>query len=68
MTAPEVVRAPERVGFELVCQRGSHRIYRDTRGRRVTVPFNPTEALHPNLLRQVLKDSGLTVADIKEER
>ena len=68
LTAPEVVRALERAGFVLVRQTGSHRIYRNAEGRRVTVPVHPGKVLHPKLLWRILKDAGLTVEDVKEGR
>ncbi len=37
-------------------------IYKNSSGRRVTVPFHAQKILHPKLLRSILRD-----ADIKPE-
>jgi predicted RNA binding protein YcfA (HicA-like mRNA interferase family) len=37
-------------------------IYKNSAGRRVTVPFHAQKTLHPKLLRSILRD-----ADIKPE-
>jgi len=38
ITAGKVTRVPEKVGFVLVRQSGSHRIYKNSEWKRVTVP------------------------------
>jgi len=65
LTAGEVERALERVGFRLVRQSGSHRIYRNDEGRRVTLPFHSSRILHPKLLKAVLREAGLTEDDFR---
>jgi len=64
--AAEVIAALERAGFEFVRQRGSHRIYRNAQGKRVTVPVHGSRTLHPKLVRSILRDARLT-ADVPEE-
>jgi predicted RNA binding protein YcfA (HicA-like mRNA interferase family) len=61
VTAAEVIRAVERAGFFLVRQSGSHRIFKNQLGRRVTVPYHSGAVLHPKVLRSILRDSELTV-------
>ena len=39
VSAAEVVRVLEKAGFYLARQSGSHRIYKNAEGRRVTVPY-----------------------------
>ncbi len=46
----------ERLGFELVCQKGSHRFYRHPDGRATVVPFHPGEDLGRGLVRKMLRD------------
>jgi predicted RNA binding protein YcfA (HicA-like mRNA interferase family) len=62
VTARQITAALERVGFSLARQSGSHMIYKNSAGRRVTVPFHAQKTLHPKLLRSILRD-----ADIKPE-
>jgi predicted RNA binding protein YcfA (HicA-like mRNA interferase family) len=59
----EVVAILEKLGFEEVRQRGSHKQYRHPDGRRTTVPFHAGRDISPILLRQIAKDIGLTVEE-----
>ena len=63
VTAGQVIRVLEKVGFGLARQSGSHRIYKDAAGRRVTVPFHSGKILHPKVLRSILADADLTLED-----
>ncbi|MHB1260245.1 MAG: type II toxin-antitoxin system HicA family toxin [Thermoplasmatota archaeon] len=57
-TAAKVEKALLRVGFTVVRQSGSHRIFRNAEGRRVTVPVHARKGLHPKVLRSILDESG----------
>jgi predicted RNA binding protein YcfA (HicA-like mRNA interferase family) len=48
LTATDIIRALERVGFSLARQSESHKIYKDAQGRRVTIPYHAGKILHPN--------------------
>lgn len=61
VTAAEVIRVLEKIGFVLSRQSGSHKIYKNTEDRRVTVPFHAGKILNPKLLKSILNDAGLTV-------
>ena len=61
VTAAEVIRVLEKVGFSLARQSGSHKIYKNAAGRRVTVSFHAGKVLHPKLLKSILKDADLSV-------
>ena len=63
--AVQVIRVLERIGFVLVRQSGSHRIYKNKEGKRVTVPFHSGRTLHPKVLRNILDDAGLEVETLK---
>ncbi len=60
VTAAQVIRVLEKRGFNLARQSGSHKIYKDASGKRVTVPFHTGEILHPKVLRNIISDAGLT--------
>jgi predicted RNA binding protein YcfA (HicA-like mRNA interferase family) len=64
LTAREVQRVLERHGFEVVRQRGSHRILRDQLGRRVTVPCHAGTIIHPKVLAAIMEDAGLAESDL----
>jgi predicted RNA binding protein YcfA (HicA-like mRNA interferase family) len=56
----EICRILEALGLILVRQRGSHMQYRHPDGRATTVPNHPGRDVSPALLRQIIKDIGLT--------
>jgi predicted RNA binding protein YcfA (HicA-like mRNA interferase family) len=60
VTAAEAIRAIERAGFFFVRQSGSHKIFKNPLGRRVTVPSHSGATLHPKLLRSILRDAELS--------
>lgn len=63
ITANEVIRVLERAGFKLSRQSGSHRIYKNLAGKRVTVPYHKGRVLHPKVLSSILKDAQLSKED-----
>ena len=60
----EVVAILEKLGFQQVRQRGSHKQMRHDDGRRTTVPCHKGRDLSPIMLRQIAKDIDLTVEDL----
>jgi predicted RNA binding protein YcfA (HicA-like mRNA interferase family) len=67
LTALEIIRILERRGFILSRSSGSHHIYRNSTGKRATVPVHPGKTLHPKLLLSILRDMGLTADELKDE-
>ena len=65
-TASEAIRVLEKTGFLPVRQSGSHKIFKNAEGRRVTVPFHSGKTLHPKVLKNILKDADLTQDEFKE--
>lgn len=63
LTAKEIISILEKLGFSLARQNGSHKIYKNTEGKRATVPFHAGKILHPKVLKSIIRD-----ADIGEER
>lgn len=66
VTAAEVVRVLGRLGFQPVRQSGSHRIFKDSAGKRVTVPIHSGRTLHPKLLASIMRDADLSVERLRE--
>ena len=62
LTAKQIISILEKRGFSLVRQSGSHKIYRNSAGKRTTIPFHDNKTLHPKVLTSILKD-----AEIKPE-
>jgi len=66
ITAAEAIKVLERAGFLLVRQSGSHKIYKNNEGKRVTVPYHTGRTLHPKVLQSILSDANLTVNSFKD--
>lgn len=66
ITAKQIISLLEKRGFKLARQSGSHKIYKNLAGRRVTVPFHNEKILHPKILKSILKDIEITEAELKE--
>jgi predicted RNA binding protein YcfA (HicA-like mRNA interferase family) len=64
----EVSAILEKLGFEMVRQRGSHRQYRHPDGRQTTVPCHPGKDISPILLGQIAKDISMTVRELLANR
>lgn len=65
VTATDIIRVLEKAGFFLSRQSGSHKIYKNKQGRRVTVPYHSGDVLHPKVLKSILKDADLTIDDLR---
>ena len=66
LTAKQVIRLLKKRGFKLARQSGSHKIYKNPEGKRVTVPYHSNKILHPKLLSAIMRDAELTIDDLKE--
>jgi len=66
ITAAEAIKALRRAGFQLVRQSGSHKIFRNAQGRRVTVPYHGKKILHSKILGYILRDADLSIEKLKE--
>ena len=59
LTAKQIISILEKRGFKLARQSGSHKIYRNPKGKRTTVPFHDSKILHPKVLASILKDTEI---------
>jgi predicted RNA binding protein YcfA (HicA-like mRNA interferase family) len=66
LTARQIVAVLEKAGFSLARQSGSHMIYKNAEGKRVTVPFHASKILHPKVLKSILRDADLSVEKVLE--
>jgi len=66
LTARQIITALQKAGFSLARQSGSHMIYKNSAGRRVTVPFHASTILHPKVLRSILRDADLSVEKLED--
>ncbi|MYC38553.1 MAG: type II toxin-antitoxin system HicA family toxin [Chloroflexi bacterium] len=63
LRAREVLGGLYNLGFEFDHQRGSHIILKHPDGRWTTVPFHGSRDLERRLVRKILKDAQVSVAD-----
>lgn len=63
VTAERAARVLERHGYIVIRQSGSHRIYRNSVGVRVTLPLHSGRVLHPRLMKALLEDTGIDATE-----
>ena len=68
LTSREVIAILERMGFEELRQRGSHKQFRHPDGRRTTVPVHGGRDIAPLLLRLIIKDTHVTPEEFLRHR
>ena len=61
-----MARALTRLGFRVTRQTGSHRIYVNDKGCRVTLPYHARQILHPKLLTSILRDVGISADELRD--
>ena len=66
ITAKEIIIILEKLGFYLARQSGSHKIYKNTEGKRATVPFHAGKTLQPKVLKGIMKDANINEGQLKE--
>ena len=60
LTGNEVVSALEKVGFQVIRQKGSHVRMQHEDGKVVTIPVHAGKNIGRGLLRKILRDAELT--------
>jgi len=66
VTPDEVTKALVKLGFTVSRQSGSHRIYRNPQGKRVTIPYHKGKVLHPKVLKSILRDAELSLDEFQK--
>jgi len=66
VTPDEVAKALVKLGFSVSRQSGSHRIYRNPQGKRVTIPYHKGKVLHPKVLKSILRDAELSLDEFQK--
>lgn len=62
----ELIRILERAGFQAIRTKGSHTFLKHEDGRATVVPVHAGETIGPGLLRAILRDVELTLAELSE--
>jgi len=65
ITAGEIIKVLERKGFVLVRQSGSHKIYKNKKGLRVTIPYHSGKILHPKVLKSIIRDAEISIEELR---
>ncbi|MBI2251937.1 MAG: type II toxin-antitoxin system HicA family toxin [Armatimonadetes bacterium] len=66
LSARDIISLLEKKGFSFSRQSGSHKIYKDKMGKRVTVPYHSGKILHPKIIENILEDANLSMEDLKK--
>lgn len=61
INAKELIKILEINGFFFSRQSGSHAIYINSNGKRVTIPIHGKKDIGKGLLKQILKDADLDI-------
>jgi len=60
LSAKEICKILERLGFKEIRQRGSHRYFKHSDGRATVVPIHPGRAIGRGLLRKIINEIGMS--------
>lgn len=63
VTAKELMSVLEKLGFKIVRSSGSHHIWRNEKGVRVTVPVHQGKIIHPKILKRILTDIDISIGE-----
>ena len=66
VTANEMIKIVEKLGFRFSRQSDSHKIYKNDEGKRVTIAYHSGKTLHPKVVKSILVDAGLSVDEFKK--
>lgn len=65
LSAIQIIKILEKAGFIFARQSGSHKIFKNLLGKRVTIPSHGEKILHPKVLKSILKDANLDIGEHK---
>ena len=66
ITAKQIIYILEKHDFKLARQSGSHKIFKNSEGKRTTVPFHDSKILHPKILKSILNDAGIETEELEK--
>ncbi|MFZ2632044.1 MAG: type II toxin-antitoxin system HicA family toxin [Desulfosalsimonadaceae bacterium] len=68
LKSKDIIAMLTNLGFKEVRQRGSHKQFRHQDGRGTTVPVHSGRDISPILLKQILKDIGITTEEFLKNK
>lgn len=63
-TASKIIKIVESAGFSLSRQNGSHMIFYNQKGIRITIPKHGSKILHPKIVKNILRDAEINEDDL----
>ena len=67
ITARQAENVIRELGFELRRQSGSHKIFwNEDIGKRITLPCHGHRIIHPKIVRDIIRDSGVSSEEFIE--
>ncbi|MFA5937066.1 MAG: type II toxin-antitoxin system HicA family toxin [Candidatus Paceibacterota bacterium] len=58
-SARQIIKIIESAGFSFSRQSGSHMIFNNKKGVRITVPNHTSRILHPKIVKNILRDAEI---------
>ena len=62
-TAKQIIKVIEDVGFSFSRQSGSHMIFYNKKGVRITIPKHGAKILHPKIIKNIFRDAEIDDKD-----
>jgi len=62
-TANQIIKIIKSVGFSFSRQSGSHMIFYNKKGIRITIPKHGSKILHPKIIKNILRDAEIEEKD-----
>jgi len=66
ITAAQIIKVMKKLGFVLSRQSGSHMIFKNNEGKRITVPFHGKTILHPKVVKSIIEVAGISIEELKK--
>ncbi len=66
LSAKEIIKILKAIGFEELRQRGSHKYFKHVDGRTTVVPVHPGRDVGRGLLREIIREIGISRKDFME--
>ncbi len=66
VNARKVEKTIIKMGYKIKRQSGSHRIYKNQDGKRITLPIHSEKIIHPKMIKVILTENNLTIAKFKK--
>ena len=64
LTPDQAIRILHQFGFVQTRQSGSHKIFRNPPGIRVTIPYHKGKMLHPKMVAAIARDLRISTGEL----